>query len=94
MPRNCWMLLGGAFLFILFARRNPPALLALALLAGFSHGWGPWNQAQWHGLASPLSAVFRREGLLMAAEMGVLLISVLWLRAIRDFLPRQIRSGD
>lgn len=69
MPRNCWMLLGGTALALLLVRRIPPALLAMAALAGFLHGWGPWNLRLWQGVEQPLSGLFQREGWLVLVEL-------------------------
>jgi hypothetical protein len=65
IPRNSWMMLGGTALALLLVRRIPPALLGMAALAGFLHGWGPWNLRVWQGVEQPLSSLFQREGLLL-----------------------------
>ncbi|WP_113959908.1 hypothetical protein [Roseimicrobium gellanilyticum] len=69
LPRNSWMMLGGTALALLLVRRIPPALLGLAVVAGFLHGWGPWNLRVWQGAEHPLSSLFRREGLLLVVGL-------------------------
>ena len=71
MPRSCWILLGGTPLALLLVRRIPPALLAMAALAGFLHGWGPWNLRTWQGADQALTDLFQREGMLTLVEIAV-----------------------
>jgi hypothetical protein len=68
------MMLGGTALALLLVRRIPPALLGMAVLAGFFHGWGPWSLRVWQGAEQPLSGLFQREGLLLL--VGLVAVSL------------------
>ncbi|MEZ0276207.1 MAG: hypothetical protein ACAH88_14965 [Roseimicrobium sp.] len=76
IPRSCWILLGGTALALLLVRRIPPALLVMAALAGFLHGWGPWNLRTWQGAEQSLAGLFQREGLLTLVELAAAGVSV------------------
>lgn len=83
MPRNAWMMLGGTALALLLVRRIPPALLGMAVLAGFLHGWGPWNLRVWQGAERSLSSLFQWEGLILLVELvavGVMVPCVRYLK--------------
>jgi hypothetical protein len=71
MPRSCWILLGGTALALLLVRRIPPALLIMAALAGFLHGWGPWNLRLWQGVEQSCAGLFQREGMLTLVELAM-----------------------
>lgn len=76
LPRNSWMMLGGSALAFLLVRRIPPALLGMAILAGFLRGWGPWNLPVWQGSEQPLGALFLREGLLLVVGLAAMGLAV------------------
>jgi hypothetical protein len=96
MPRNCWMLLGGTALALLLVRRTPPALLAMAALAGFLHGWGPWSLRLSQGVEQPLSGLFQREGWLVLVELVAAGLAVPAVRYIsrRTNLTAYLATGD
>jgi hypothetical protein len=96
MPRNCWMLLGGTALALLLVRRIPPALLAMAALAGFLHGWGPWNLRLSQGVEQHLSGLFQREGWLVLVELVAAGLAIPAMRylARRTSLGTYLATGD